>query len=260
MIMSENKVTINIKKQVCSIIINDCENRNKLSGGKIDFIMNAIEEVENNDDVKVIIFKSSCKKTFASGADINELNKRTPLESLFSNMQKLYNTIEKSSKVTIAIVDGYALGGGFELALACDLRIFTPQAKVGLPELNIGVIPGAGGTQRLTRMVGKAHALDMILTGKIIDGIESYRLGITSYLVESEKIDAQIKSIIIEILKKSPLAINLVKKVIHNGVDISMDSALWMEKLTQAVMFSSDDKKEGTSAFLEKRNPTYKGI
>src|SRR5699024_4586338 len=146
------------------------EARNALDADTLTELERAMEEAESNEEVKVIVIQGAGEKVFAAGADIKQLREREPLGALIRGMQGIYNKLEDSSKVTIAAVDGFALGGGCELALACDIRIATSQAKFGLPELNLGILPGAGGTQRLSRIIGKGRALDMILTGKIIAG------------------------------------------------------------------------------------------
>ena len=207
----------------------------------------------------MIVVQGAGEKSFAAGADIRQLNERKPLEALVPGMQGLYRKIENCSKVTIAAVQGYALGGGCELAMSCDIRIASKSAKFGLPELNLGIIPGAGGTQRLARIVGKGRALDMILTGKIIDGEEAERIGLVNYFVEeAEQLEEKIKEVAQAAMKKGPVAVLLAKQAVHKGYDIDEDAALWIEKLSQAVAFSTEDKHEGTLAFLEKRQAQFK--
>ncbi|GIO24145.1 enoyl-CoA hydratase/isomerase family protein [Oceanobacillus sp. J11TS1] len=234
------------------------ESRNALDANMLREMDGAITEAERNDKIKVIVIQGAGEKSFAAGADIRQLNERNPLEALVPGMQGLYNKIENCSKVTIAAIRGYALGGGCELAMACDIRIATKNAKFGLPELHLGIIPGAGGTQRLSRMVGKGRALDMILTGKIIDGEEAERIGLVSYLVEEKKLQDKIDEIAAVVLKKGPVAVMLAKRAVHKGYDIDHDTAMWMEKLSQAVAFGTEDKQEGTLAFLEKRKAAFK--
>ena len=137
-------------------------------------------------------------------------------------MQGLYTKIEQCTKVTIAVINGYALGGGCELAMACDLRIATEKAKFGLPELNLGIIPGAGGTQRLPRLIGKGRALDLILTGRIIDGAEAERIGLVNYYTTTEELDETLASVTSAILKKGPVAVQLAKFAVNRGVDVDM--------------------------------------
>ena len=234
------------------------EVRNALDANMLREIDGAIMEAERAEKIKVIVIQGAGEKSFAAGADIRQLNERKPLEALVPGMQGVYDKIENCSKVTIAVVRGYALGGGCELAMACDIRIATKNAKFGLPELHLGIIPGAGGTQRLSRMVGKGRALDMILTGKIIDGEEAERIGLVSYFVEEKELPDKIDEIAAAVLKKGPVAVMLAKRSVHKGYDIDHDTAMWMEKLSQAVAFSTEDKQEGTLAFLEKRKAEFK--
>jgi len=207
--------------------------------------------------LRIIIITGAGEKAFVAGADIKELHERTMLEALVPGMQKVYREIEQSSKVTIAVINGHALGGGCELALACDLRVVANHAKIGLPELNLAIIPGAGGTQRLMRIVGKGRALEMILTGKIIDGQEAERIGLVTQSVESNDLKNVTNQLVESILSKGPLALKLAKMVINRGQDVDLDTALMLEKLAQTVLFASEEKHEGTQAFLEKRRPNY---
>jgi enoyl-CoA hydratase len=161
---------------VGTITIDRQDVRNALNKTTVDELQIAVRELEEDPKLRIIIITGAGEKAFVAGADIKELHERTMLEALVPGMQKVYREIEQSSKVTIAVINGHALGGGCELALACDLRVVANHAKIGLPELNLAIIPGAGGTQRLMRIVGKGRALEMILTGKIIDGQEAERI------------------------------------------------------------------------------------
>ncbi|MBT2661666.1 enoyl-CoA hydratase-related protein [Bacillus sp. ISL-45] len=244
---------VQIEQGTMWLTINRPDYRNALNQETLQELDDAFQWAEANDAVKVIILQGSGEKSFAAGADIKQLHERKMLEALIPGMQGLYKKIEQSGKVTIAAVRGYALGGGCELALACDIRIATKKAKFGLPELNLGIIPGAGGTQRLSRIVGKGKALDMILTGKIIDGEEAERIGLASYLTEEEELEQKAEEIAYQVMKKGPVAIKLAKLAIHKGYDADIETAMLIEKLAQAVAFGTEDKKEGTQAFLEKR-------
>lgn len=248
---------VQIEQGTMWLTINRPENRNALNQETLQELDDAFRWAEANDAVKVIILQGSGEKSFAAGADIKQLHERKMLEALIPGMQGLYKKIEQSGKVTIAAVRGYALGGGCELALACDIRIATKKAKFGLPELNLGIIPGAGGTQRLSRIVGKGKALDMILTGKIIDGEEAERIGLASYLTEEEELEQKAEEIAYQVMKKGPVAIKLAKLAIHKGYDADIETAMLIEKLAQAVAFGTDDKREGTQAFLEKRQAEF---
>lgn len=251
-------IKVKIENGVFWLTLDRPEVRNALNANMLKEIDQAIFAAEANDDVRVIVIQGAGEKAFAAGADIRQLNERKPLEALVPGMQGLFKKIENCSKVTIAVVTGYALGGGCELAMSCDIRIATNGAKFGLPELNLGIIPGAGGTQRLSRIVGKGRALDMILTGKIVDGKEAERIGLVSYYVEEEELEEKLEKVIKVVMKKAPVAVMLAKQAVHKGYDVDEDTAMWMEKLSQAVAFSTEDKYEGTLAFLEKRQAQFK--
>ena len=175
-------------------------------------------------------------------------------------MSGLYQKIENCQKATIAAINGYALGGGCELAMACDIRIAADHAKFGLPELNLSIIPGAGGTQRLARIIGKGRALDMILTGEMLTAKKAEEVGLVSKAVPMEELWQTVREKAEKILTKGPLAVRLAKVVINRGFNSDMETALMIEKLAQAVLFGSDDKNEGTQAFLEKRQAVFTGM
>jgi len=242
---------------VGTIIIDRQDVRNALNKTTVDELQIAVRELEEDPKLRIIIITGAGEKAFVAGADIKELHERTMLEALVPGMQKVYREIEQSSKVTIAVINGHALGGGCELALACDLRVVANHAKIGLPELNLAIIPGAGGTQRLMRIVGKGRALEMILTGKIIDGQEAERIGLVTQSVESNDLKNVTNQLVESILSKGPLALKLAKMVVNRGQDVDLDTALMLEKLAQTVLFASEEKHEGTQAFLEKRRPNY---
>lgn len=240
------------------LTLNRPEARNALDAVMLSEIEQAIDEAERDEMTKVVIIQGAGGKSFAAGADIKQLHDKEPLEALVPGMQSLYDKIESLNKATIALVNGYALGGGCELALACDIRVATGKAKFGLPELNLGIIPGAGGTQRMARIIGKGRALDMILTGKMIDGQEAERIGLVNYLVQEEDdLTDRAKRVAGEILKKGPVAIQLAKMAVHKGYDLDEGAAMWLEKLSQVVVFGTEDKKEGTKAFIEKREAEF---
>jgi enoyl-CoA hydratase len=242
---------------VGTITIDRQDVRNALNKTTVDELQIAVRELEEDPKLRIIIITGAGEKAFVAGADIKELHERTMLEALVPGMQKVYREIEQSSKVTIAVINGHALGGGCELALACDLRVVANHAKIGLPELNLAIIPGAGGTQRLMRIVGKGRALEMILTGKIIDGQEAERIGLVTQSVESNDLKNVTNQLVESILSKGPLALKLAKMVINRGQDVDLDTALMLEKLAQTVLFASEEKHEGTQAFMEKRRPNY---
>src|SRR5690625_29186 len=244
---------------IAVIKVNRPEVRNALDAKTIDEISLAFEEWEKHDGVQVIIFTGEGQKSFVSGADINQLQKKTALDGLTADLSTLCRKIDSSFKATIASINGFALGGGCEIALACDIRIASTNAKLGFPELNLSIIPGGGGTQRLSRIVGKGQALDMILTGKIISAEEAKKISLVSEVVDQEDLWEETLQKATAIIDKGPLAVKLGKLVIHEGHDANMDTGLAMEKLAQFLLFWSEDKQEGINAFFEKRKPVFKG-
>lgn len=241
------------------IRLNRPEVRNALDATTLSEISDAFERLEQDANVGVIVFTGAGEKSFAAGADIGQLRHKQAKDALVQGLSGLYQKIENCHKATIAAVNGYALGGGCELAMACDLRIAAAHAKFGLPELNLAIIPGAGGTQRLARIVGKGRALDMILTGELLTAEQAEAVGLVSKAVPMEELWATVKEKAEKILAKGPLAVRLAKTVMHRGFNADMETALMLEKLAQAVLFESEDKKEGTQAFLEKRKPVFTG-
>lgn len=253
-------INLDYKENYALITINRPEVRNALNAETLKELGEAIDQCEMNVEVNVIVFKGAGDKAFAAGADINQLRERKMLDALSPGMQGIYKKVENSPKATIAAINGFALGGGCELALACDIRVAAEHSKIGLPELNLGIIPGAGGTQRLSRIVGKGMALDMILTGKIISANEAERIGLVSEVVPVDKLDFVINQKAEAINSKGPIAIRLSKMVIHKGHDVDMDTALMIEKMAQSIAFGTEDKNEGTNAFIEKRKPQFKNL
>ncbi|MGX6444373.1 enoyl-CoA hydratase/isomerase family protein [Neobacillus sp. K501] len=257
--MSFQNIIVQEVKELGLITINRPEQRNALNLETLLEIERALEQLRMNDQIRVVIFTGAGEKSFAAGADIRQLNKRTMVEALQPNMTATYRKIEDYEKPTIAAINGFALGGGLELALACDIRIASYNAKVGLPEVSLGIIPGAGGTQRLTRIVGKGKAMDLILTGDIISAEEAEKIGLISKAVPQEELLEKAKEYAKKISLKAPLALRLAKAAVNRGADIEMETALYLEKLSQTILIGSEDKQEGTQAFLEKRQPQFQG-
>jgi len=245
----------------------DNEPVNAIGAELMNELENAASELEADDATRVIVIASKHEKIFLAGADLKGLMAGTgpsddgsdPIAAQSERMQRCFQRFANLRKPVIAAINGHALGGGCELAIACDIRIATEKTKIGLPELNLGIIPSAGGTQRLSRLIGKGRAIDMILTGKILTGEEAERIGLVSESVKAEDLKEAVEEKANQIKSKGPLATRLAKEVIHNGYDTDMQTGLLVEKLAQALLFSTNDKTEGATAFLEKRNPDFKG-
>lgn len=216
-----------------------------------------LDEIEKDSRISVVILTGQGERAFVAGADINELAHRTPIDGLDARMQNLYTRIAEFSKPVIAAINGYAFGGGTELALSCDIRIGSTNAMFALPETGLGIIPSAGATQRLATIVGQGLALDMILTGKRIKAEEANARGIITYLVEPQELREQSLKIAQRIQSKGPLAIKLGRQVIKQGFKADTTTGLMLEKLAQAVIYSTEEKAEGTAAFIEKRSPEF---
>lgn len=231
---------------------------NAFSDEMMDEIKAALIKAEGMNDVRVVIF-SGKGKVFASGADIKELNEMSPLEALFPRMQSLYDFIYKFPKPTVAAIDGYALGGGMELAAACDLRIATGRSKFGLPECKLGVIPGAGGTQRLVKLIGESKVKELVFLGEMIDGAEAKSIGFINLLVEETELQERVVNVAKKITEKAPLALRFAKECIQRQADIPQEVGMLLENLSQAYLFSTRDKTEGVTAFFEKRKPIFSG-
>jgi len=241
------------------VTINRPEVRNALDRLTVREIAEVITLVEQDDKINVVIFTGSGNRAFVAGADIATLRERTILETYLNENQAVLNQLATMKKVTIAAINGVALGGGCELALACDLRIASENAKLGQPELSLGILPGAGGTQRLSRLIGIAKAKELILTGDLVDASEALRIGLVNKIVPSGESVQAAKEMARKILLKGPVAVRITKAVIDLGINTDLNSGLFMERLAQAVLFGTEDRYEGLTAFLEKRSPIFVG-
>jgi len=220
----------------------------------------ALEELREDESTRVVVFTGAGDKAFIAGADIAEFAGRT------ANMQRdvmtgrsLFTAIDTFPKPVIAMINGYCLGGGCELALACDLRIAGERASFGQPEINLGIIPGGGGTQRLTHLVGEGKAMELILTGEIIDAQTAYSYGLVNMVVAAEELEAKTMEIANRIAEKSPIALRMAKEAVKTAARSTLDEGLRREIDLFALCFSSADKDEGVKAFMEKRKPEFKG-
>lgn len=251
-------VTHNHDESLYWIELNRPEAYNAFSDEMMDEIKAALIEAEGIKDVRAVIF-SGKGKVFASGADIKELKEMSPLEALFPRMQSLYDYIYNYPKPTIAMIDGYALGGGMELAAACDLRIATKRSKFGLPECKLGVIPGAGGTQRLVKLIGEAKVKELVYIGDMMDGVEAKNTGFINFLADEIDVKDRVVEIAKKVTEKAPMALRFAKQNIQRQADIPQEVGMLLENLSQAYLFSTKDKTEGVTAFIEKRKAAFNG-
>lgn len=258
--MTFKNIKIEQQDAIGFLTIDRPEVRNALNEETVDEMKEALEMFRQEPSIGCVVFTGSGEKSFAAGADIAALKERSSLYYLQKGtMQEFYDFVESFEKPTIAMINGYALGGGCELAMACDIRIAAEHAKLGLPELNLAIIPGAGGTQRLTRLVGKGKAMEMILTGKWLTAGEAVQFGLVSDSVPQEELYEKTIDLARQILAKGPLAARLAKIVVNMGVETDIKTGLMLERLSQAILFGTEDRQEGLTAFLEKRRPEYKG-
>ncbi len=244
------------------ITFNRPQVRNAVNYRAIDESLDAASGADTDDSVRVLILTGAGDKAFVAGADIEELRARNTLTELgkrSAQRRVLANLLETMSKPTIAAINGFAVGTGLELALACTIRIASSNAKFGQPEINLGIMPGNGGTQRLPRLVGEGRAMEMILTGDLIDAQEAYRIGLVNHVVPQAELMSYVKELAAKLAAKSPLAMKLAKNAIHAGLNMSLNDGIEYENKLFAILCGSQDKQEGVSAFMEKRQPDFEG-
>jgi len=245
---------------LATITINRPEVRNALTQALMEELGDAISQAEADNDVRVLILTGAGDRAFVAGADIGEVGARDTLSELGLNSRvrrNVYSHLEHLFKPSIAAINGYALGGGCELALACTLRIASDSARFGQPEINLGIIPGLGGTQRLTRLVGKGNARELILTGDLIDAREALRIGLVNKVVPAAQLMEEARALGKKLVSKPPLALRVAKDAVDYGAEMSLQAALEFENRLFAILSGSADKSEGVSAFQEKRKPEW---
>ncbi len=250
---------LDVDGQIATLTFDRPAVRNALDRDTVKECYAALDRLASSPDVGVLIVTGAGDQAFVSGADINDIRTRTLEDGLAAINSSLFASIERFARPTIAAVNGYALGGGCELALACDIRIASENAKFGQPELNIGIIPGAGATQRLPRVIGMGRAKHLILTGEIIDAQRALDYGLVTEVVPAAELMPRARELAARILRLGPLAARLAKLALNASARVDLDSGLLIETLAQAICYDSDDKVEGASAFLEKRKPRFSG-
>lgn len=221
-------------------------------------IKHALIAMDANDDIRCIIITGN-ERAFAAGADIKQMENRTVIDMLIIDQFETWDQIRKTKKPVIAAVSGFALGGGCELAMTCDMIVASESAKFGQPEIKIGIMPGAGGTQRLTRAVGKVRAMEMVLTGKFISAEEALRAGLINKVVPEEVYLDEALKVAKEICAQSPIAVRLAKESVLKAFETGLQEGLYFERKNFYMCFASEDQKEGMQAFIEKRKPEFKG-
>jgi enoyl-CoA hydratase len=257
----EPQVVLNEKRgRVALLTINRPDKRNALNGQVRCALLGALESASRDTEIRAIVITGAGDKAFIAGADISEFEGRTPVDQFrVMKAPSIYDAIEKLAKPVLAAVNGFCLGGGMELALACDIRVASSGAKFGQPEVNLGIIPGGGGTQRLPRVVGLGAALRLILTGDMIDAAEALRLGLVEEVVAPDQALARAMAIAETIASKSPVAVTAAKEATRAAMNVSLSEGLKLETALFQLCFSSEDKVEGVRAFMEKRQASFSG-
>ena len=249
------------KSSIAYITVNRPKVLNALNRATMAELHLAFEDARDDAGVRVIIITGSGEKAFIAGADINELNKLSPVEAkeYTHRGQAVFDLIENLGKPTIACINGFALGGGCELAMACTIRLASENAKLGQPEVKLGIIPGYGGTQRLPRLVGKGMAMQLNLTGDMITAQDAFRIGLVNEVTAPADLIARGEAMAQKIAANAPLAIKYCIEAVNKGLDMTLAEGLFLEATLFAVSCATEDKKEGTTAFLEKRSANFQG-
>ena len=258
--MKFNTMDFNKEGQIAVITLNRPTSMNSINKEFIDELDQILNEISGDDEIGAVIMTGT-EKVFAAGGDIKEISSiATPVDahSFIGRVRSVFNKIENLEKPVIAAVSGLALGGGCELSLACDIRIAAENAMFGQPEIKIGVIPGGGGTQRLTRLIGVGRAKEMLYTGDPIDAQEAYRVGLVNKVVPVESLMDEAKKMAGKFIKQPGFALRITKMVVNEGINMDLQSALAHEARCFELLFSTDDQKEGMKAFVEKRKPVFK--
>ncbi len=252
-------IRVDVDGQIATLTIDRPAVRNALNLETVNEFHEALRALATNPDVGVLIITGAGEEAFVAGADINDIRARTLGDGLAAINSSLFSAVERFPRPTIAAVNGYALGGGCELALACDIRIASERATFGQPELNLGIIPGAGATHRLPRIVGLGRAKHLVLTGESIDAARALEIGLVTALAPPAELLPRARELAGRILRLGPLAARLAKLSLNASARVDLDSGLLIETLAQAICYDSEDKQEGTTAFLEKRKPKFRG-
>ena len=259
--MSYETILVEQNAGVATVTINRPKVLNALSDQVISELLRAAHDLHSDDEVKVVVITGAGDKAFVAGADIKELAQAEGLKAvdLARKGQRLTRMLEELGKPVIAAINGFALGGGCELAMACTLRIASENAVFGQPEVNLGIIPGYGGTQRLTRLVGKGRAMELVLTGRNVDANEALAMGLVNKVVPAGELAEATAKLAGSLMKKGPVALRLSIAAVNTGESMGLDDALSLEAHYFGVCAATDDCKEGLTAFVEKRKPEFKG-
>ena len=259
--MSFTSLLYDVHDGMARVTINRPDKLNALSATVIGELADAVGHIEADAGVRGVILTGAGPKAFAAGADIAELVNQGPMEAKERSLagQRMMRRFERCGKPVIAAVNGFALGGGCELAMACHVRIASDAAKFGQPESKLGILPGYGGSQRLPRLVGKGRAMQLLMTGEMIDAAESYRIGLVNKVVPAAQLMDEARDMMKAILANGPLAVALCIEAIDRGLEMSLEEGLILEANHFGLLAATDDMREGMRAFLDKRAPAFKG-
>ncbi|HFE64180.1 MAG TPA: enoyl-CoA hydratase [Caldithrix sp.] len=259
--MPSQNLIYQIENQVAIVTINRAEKLNALDAATITELFQLFKKLKQDNSVSVIILTGSGEKAFVAGAEISEIQRHDDISGRIFSLrgQKVFRFIEKMDKPVIAAINGYALGGGCELAMACHLRLAAQNAKFGQPEINLGLIPGYGGTQRLPRIIGKTRAMYLLLTGEMVSAEQALQLGLVNEIVPQEELLNRAKELANTLVAKAKIATQYIIQTVNEGQDLSLDAGLNLEAELFGNVCGTEDMKEGTAAFLEKRKPVFKG-
>lgn len=255
-------VRYQVREGVAFVTVNRPQALNALNDRTHDDLRTAFEAVRDDASVRAAVLTGAGEKAFVAGADITELAEMSPLQAKAASAkgQAVFSTLERCGKPVVAALNGFALGGGLELALACHIRVASETARLGLPEVTLGLIPGYGGTQRLTRLIGMGRAMAMTLTGDMIDAATAERYGLVHKVVPADELLALAEKIARKIASRGPVAVRLATEAIVDGAGMDLDDGMRLEQDLFGLVFSSEDMREGTQAFLAKRKPEFRGV
>ena len=257
---TEEVVLKRIDGHVATLTINRPDKLNALNIETRGRMVRELDELAKNDDVRVVVITGAGDKAFIAGADISEFEGRSPVDQYrVMTDSSVFLAVDRFPKPTIAAINGFCLGGGCELAMACDIRIASEKAKLGQPEINLGLLPGGGGTQRLPRLVGMGAALKLLYTGDFIRADEALRIGLVDEVVPAGDVAARAEELAEAVAAKSPVALRLIKQAVRTSMRTPLDEGLSQEVSLFALAFASEDMKEGVDAFLNKRKPNFTG-
>jgi enoyl-CoA hydratase len=250
-----------IRDAVATVTVNRPEKLNALNAAVIAELGDVADRIGEDPAIKGVILTGAGPKAFVAGADIGEIAAQGPVEGKARALegQRVFRRLEQCGKPVIAAVNGFALGGGCELAMACHLRVASEQARFGQPEVKLGIGPGYGGTVRLPRLVGKGRALELLLTGQMIDAQEAYRIGLVNRVVPADRLMSESEQILRSILDNGPLAVRACLEAVDTGLDVGVDEALLLEASLFGLLSGTADMREGTAAFEARRTPAFKG-